>query len=127
MRLNYLALIVATTFIANITATLASTFTNVDKVPVAKGVLILDGQNVSSLKRSLRVHNTEDASGDDVNEEERGTGVFDKLKFKWWFKGGMNPKKLYKKLGLEGLGQDAYKHKNYAEYLAFSKYWNKKQ
>ncbi|OWZ00668.1 Avirulence (Avh) protein [Phytophthora megakarya] len=119
MRLNYLALIVATTFIANITATLASTSTNIDQAPVAKGVLILDSQNGSILKRSLRAH---DASDDDINEEERGW--IENLKFKKWFKSGMNPKKLYNKLGLEGHGQDAYKHKNYAEYLAFSRYWN---
>ncbi|OWZ05459.1 hypothetical protein PHMEG_00022453, partial [Phytophthora megakarya] len=71
---------------------------------LAKGDLIVEGLKDSSLKRSLRVHDTEDASDDDIDDEERG--LLDKLKFKAWFKSGMNPKKLYKKLGLEGLGQD---------------------
>ncbi|OWY92723.1 RxLR effector protein [Phytophthora megakarya] len=125
MRLNYLFLVVAITLVANITATLASTSTNGDQISLAKGDLILEGQNGSILKRSLRVHDTEDASDDSIDEEERG--LLENLKFKAWFKLGMNPKKLYKKLGLEGLGQDAYKHKNYAEYIAFSKFWNKNQ
>ncbi|OWZ06888.1 Avirulence (Avh) protein [Phytophthora megakarya] len=123
MRLNYLVIIVATTVIANITATLASTLNNIDHVSVAKADLILEGQNGN--KRSLRVQNKEDESDYNIDEEERG--LFDKLKFKRWFKTGMNPKKLYKKLGLEGLGENAYKHKNYGEYIAFSKYWNKHQ
>ncbi|OWZ03205.1 RxLR effector protein [Phytophthora megakarya] len=122
MRLNYLFLVVATTLVANITATLASSSTNGDHISLAKGDLILEGQNGSILKRSLRVH---DASDDDIDEEERGW--LENLKFQAWFKNGMNPKKLYKKLGLEGLGQNAYKHKNYAKYIAFSRYWNKKQ
>ncbi|OWY92687.1 RxLR effector protein [Phytophthora megakarya] len=122
MRLNYLLLVVATTLVANITATLASTSTNGDQISLAKEDQILEGQNGSILKRSLRVH---DASDDDIDEEERGW--LENLKFKAWFKKGMNPMKLYKKLGLEGLGQNAYKHENYAEYIAFSKYWNKHQ
>ncbi|OWZ13331.1 Avirulence (Avh) protein [Phytophthora megakarya] len=123
MHLNYLLLVFATTLVTNITATLASTSTNIDQISLAKGDLILEGLKDSSLKRSLRVHDTEDASDDDVDEEERGW--IDKLKFKWWFNNGMTPKKLFKQLGLEGLGQAVRDHKDYAEYLAFSKYWNK--
>ncbi|OWZ15736.1 RxLR effector protein [Phytophthora megakarya] len=112
MRLNYLAVVVSTTLMANITATWASTSTNVDQISLTKVDPIPDSQKDSSLKSSLRVHNTEGASDDGINEEER---LFGNLKYKAWFKSGMNPMKLYKKLGLEGLGQDAYKHKEYAE------------
>ncbi|EGZ29553.1 hypothetical protein PHYSODRAFT_323066 [Phytophthora sojae] len=75
-------------------------------------------RNDDVVKRSLRAHDALDESDE---KEERGLG--EKLKFWKWLKKGMDPKKMYKKLGLEGLGQQAYLHKNYQTYLDFSAYW----
>ncbi|POM63712.1 Secreted RxLR effector peptide protein [Phytophthora palmivora] len=120
MRLNYIALLIAAILVAGANVASPSMAINTDHAPLSKVLSdspVLEGQADSTFKRSLRAH--------DFDDEERG--VLESLKFFKWFKSGMNPKKLYKKLGLEGLGENAWKHKNFDTYLKFSKYWRDKQ
>ncbi|EEY64974.1 secreted RxLR effector peptide protein, putative [Phytophthora infestans T30-4] len=86
---------------------------------------VLDGEQNFLGKRSLRtdhmrVSNVEDREGD----EER---IF--RRFTDWIKylfNKMNPKQLHIYLGLDGLGETAYQHKNYPIYLMKSKKWRDK-
>ncbi|EGZ19463.1 hypothetical protein PHYSODRAFT_285285 [Phytophthora sojae] len=69
---------------------------------------------------SLRTHDA--LESDDGEYEERG--VLNSLKeLTYWalLKKGMN----HKKLGLQGLNEKAYLHKNYQEYIDFSVFWRK--
>ncbi|POM68497.1 Avirulence protein (Avh) [Phytophthora palmivora] len=90
--------------------------------PILKHTLV-DGPSLSVLKRSLRVHNTEENSDGGLKafaSEDEERGIFQKVKFWWWLKRNMNPKKLHTKFGLDGLELAARDHPKFKEYLAFS-------
>ncbi|GMF59816.1 unnamed protein product [Phytophthora fragariaefolia] len=81
---------------------------------------LASGEHGNSVKRSLRTRDPVDENEDEEEEERR---FVKKLKFWLWFKRGENPKTIYKMLGLQGLGQKAYEHKNFQEYLNYAKFW----
>ncbi|GMF29388.1 unnamed protein product [Phytophthora lilii] len=90
-------------------------------------VLFTTVQEGGTDKRSLRVHKEADDSDDGLLDEsdDGERGFFSNLKLKAWLAQRKSPKDIYKKLGLEGLGQAAYKHPNFEKYLKFSKWWRK--
>ncbi|POM58447.1 Secreted RxLR effector peptide protein [Phytophthora palmivora] len=128
MRLNYITFFIAAILVAGTNVASPSMAISTDHTPLSKVLSdspVLEGKADSTFKRSLRAHDLEYDIDVDSDDEERG--LLESLKFLKWFKKGMNPKKLYKKLGLEGLGENAWKHKNYDTYLKFSKYWRDNQ
>ncbi|KAF4132550.1 hypothetical protein GN958_ATG18280 [Phytophthora infestans] len=83
-------------------------------------------QNQDLSLRYLRARPTEDGNaGDGDNQEERGfKELGDWVKYK---AGKMNPKELYKYLGLEGHGQEAYKkEKEMKKFLKKAAIWRDK-
>ncbi|KAE8959637.1 hypothetical protein PR003_g31794 [Phytophthora rubi] len=115
--------VVASTFLlANSIVASADTVANPSTVATTDDALTSE-QGKSADKRSLRIRETKEDDGDnDDDDEERGD-----LKMWYWLKKGLNPKQVYAKLGLNGLGHAARDHKNYARYLDFSAKWRNNQ
>ncbi|KAE9292529.1 hypothetical protein PF008_g25039 [Phytophthora fragariae] len=122
MRLHYMLFVVASAFLlANSIVASADTVANPSTVATTDDASTSE-QGKSADKRSLRIRETKEDDGDnDDDDEERGS-----LKIWLWLKKGLNPKQVYAKLGLNGLGENAWKHKNYAKYLKFSEEWRNK-
>ncbi|GMF25138.1 unnamed protein product [Phytophthora lilii] len=126
MHLHYILLVALATLVGS------SNFASADlqQAPFTKRVFALDDGVASTqqgdvAKRSLRIHEATDNSDDvfikESEDEERG--VFTTLRLKYWLAQGIDPLEVYKKLGLKGLGQEAWKNKNYPKYIAYSKKW----
>ncbi|GMF56131.1 unnamed protein product [Phytophthora lilii] len=130
MRPHYVLLVALATLLASTNFAVANSLQQLSKMPSPPTAgMLATVQEGDTGKRSLRVHREADDSDDgllDGNDDEERGFVSD-LKIKAWLAKGKNPKDIYKKLGLEGLGRNAYKLKNYLKYIKFSKLWNKNQ
>ncbi|KAE9280623.1 hypothetical protein PF008_g28095 [Phytophthora fragariae] len=117
--------VVASTFLlAN--SIVASADTVVDPLTVTTtDVAFTPEQGKSADKRSRRIRETneddDNTSTDNEDDEERLNPRM------WlWLKKGYAPDRAHTKLGLDGLGESAYTHKNYPKYLEYSyskKWW----
>ncbi|KAF4150081.1 hypothetical protein GN958_ATG00707 [Phytophthora infestans] len=123
MRVLCLALMATATVLVQSPAS-GLTTTVADTAQTATSILtpVLAGEpNKHVTTRSLRTHPIADS---DDGEERLLNGITDFVKY---HAGKMNPEQLYKYLKLQGRGQEAYKHKNYASYIKKSKKWWKNQ
>ncbi|KAF1781258.1 hypothetical protein PC129_g23014 [Phytophthora cactorum] len=129
MRVLYLVLVATVADLVHSPASAFLTTTAADTKQTVTSLLapgLVGGQNKDLNMRSLRTHPMEDDNVEDShNDEERGiSDMASWLKYK---AGKMNPKQLYKYLGLEGLGEKAREHPNFLKYLKKSAQWRNNQ
>ncbi|KAF4046900.1 hypothetical protein GN244_ATG00624 [Phytophthora infestans] len=126
MRVLYLALMATATVQVQSPAFGLAT-PSVDTAQTATSILppVLTGKpSTDAATRFLRTHPIEDDHDSDNGEARLLDGIRNKLSY---YRGKMSPDQLYKYLGLEGLGPNAYKHKNYDAYIKKSTKWRNNQ